>query len=149
MTAEGCRIGITRSIEFYRGIDSGSSKMCVEFGFDDIRCSPGIKTPTIGGEYDTVENTAYSASVCSLDVFLGIKGTLSPTAFKPKAGCDGCTGECNVAVRGLTEYKTGTKVLVMRATNPDGVEVHSTGELNKGSVVTPTTTNMVWSVAGT
>lgn len=115
----GKRIGITRSIEVYRGIDSGTTKICVAFDVDGSHVTIGSKTPTLVGEYDPSDNTTYPASVKSLDVLVGIKGTLSPTAFKPSFDVEGVVGECNGALRGLTEYKTGTKVLVIRASNPD------------------------------
>lgn len=79
----------------------------------------------------------------------GICGTLPPTALKPSFNSDGEVGECNGAIRGLTEYKTGTNLLVIRAPNPDGVAGHSTGELNKGSKVTPIPTNIVCTGIGT
>lgn len=110
---------MTRPIELYVGLDPGTTCIKVELNVDGSHVTLGEKTPTLVGEYDTVENTTYTASVCSLGVLKGIKGTLPPTAFKPNANVDGISGECNVACRGLTEYKTGTYGNVIRATNPD------------------------------
>lgn len=48
---------------------------------DGSHWSCGIKTRTLGGDYESLGNTAYSASVKTLGGLLGIKGTLSPTAL--------------------------------------------------------------------
>lgn len=82
------------------------------------------------------------------NVLEGLKGTLPPAALKPPAKEDGSPGECNIPVAGLTEYKTGTKVLVIRATNPDNVKGRTAGVENMGSLLTPTTTNHECAITG-
>lgn len=85
-------------------VDSVISVIRIEEG---CHSTIGNKTPTLGGDYNSSENTAYSASVRTKGVFKGTKGALSPTAFKHSADEIGVAGSCNDASSVGPPYKTG------------------------------------------